>query len=263
MPAFVTSALTQAIGVVSRLGGLMYSAPVGFDPFATLDSGRLGGTVNSPGQVVGSLIDQSYGFASGGVPASPVGNDATQATLANKPVLTLGGSPHFLGLGFDGDNDLLATANLAATAQEVLIISARVNAIGPTREIASRWPITGTPGEIILQYSGSNMVVTYNNGTSQNIVAGTISANTPFVVTAIKGASSVSSRLNGVAGASLAGAGVAQVSACPFRLGLSGAAPGAIDGPIFAGFWVPGAPTAAEIEILERFAGICAGTVTA
>jgi hypothetical protein len=65
MPPFVQAALSQATAVVAKYGGRMYFNPVGFDPYAFLNSDGSGGLSNAPGQLVGTALDLSRGVGSG------------------------------------------------------------------------------------------------------------------------------------------------------------------------------------------------------
>jgi hypothetical protein len=83
------------MGVVSRLGGRMYFAPVGFDPYAFLNSDGSGGLSNAPGQLVGAALDLSGGMGYAGPNPFAAGFDLSAA-----PWITLGTLSSITPTGF-------------------------------------------------------------------------------------------------------------------------------------------------------------------
>jgi hypothetical protein len=66
-----------------------------------------------------------------------INNAATQAVLANKPVLALGGSPHFLAMSFGGDDSLVVAGSGAQTSPHWGIAAIRSNISGANKTFLS------------------------------------------------------------------------------------------------------------------------------
>jgi hypothetical protein len=216
--------------------------------------------LSSPGATISEFQNISLRAVS-----SSLANAATQATTANKPIIAAGPTSLFNAFAYEGINSRLATANIAGSANETFVISLRptVSLGAVAKEIATHWSSTGLLGDILVRTSaGEQFQMLYHDGTTFRSATGTaLPVGQYSVLTAIKATSRCYVRQNGVETGSVAFGGGVQVAAVPVAFGSGFAA-----APLVAQYafkvWLPAEPTAAELAILERAAGICAGTVT-
>jgi hypothetical protein len=189
-------------------------------------------------------------------------NAATQATTANKPIIAAGPTPLFNAFSFDGTNDSLATASIAASTSECAVLSGVFPVLSGNNDAFNRYPGSNTGGIIGRVDATGSAITIIHDGTAFRTAAsptGAVVANVPVTITFVKGASRTYTRINGVEVATAAFAAGAQGASLPLTIGTSA---------VFANMrllsfnWLPAEPTAAEFAILERAAGICSGQVT-
>jgi hypothetical protein len=233
---------------------------------STASSGTISGT--SPG-AFGSFYLRLGGNASVTITgislrrsSSGLTNAATQATTANKPTIAAGPSSLFNGFSFDGVNDQLATAVLAASATETHVVSAVLPSVVAANGFGRR-RTTGLAGETSFRVAagGALEMQSFVAGpTGVTASGGAISANVPFTAAGCKAAASNYARLNGTQTATIAATNVATAASTALTIGNDAA--NFMAGTMYFYAWLPAEPTAADLAILERAAGICSGQVT-
>ena len=183
---------------------------------------------------------------------------ATQAVLANKPVLAAGGSPNFLAMSFDGSNDILngAAPSAVPTGETYLFAGLTGSTVAPVQTLIARRS-GSTSGDSLLRIEAGFPIFITNNAGFTQIAGGTIAANTPFCLSTTRAAASRILRLNGSQVASDTAAQVFNNTTALTIGGETGA--NFYNGAGTLEIYIPATCTAAELAILDRAGRVSCG----
>jgi len=230
-----SSIIAQAIAILTRYGGSLWVA----DP-AYVFTGSDGSGAASDGSDTGYVRDLCGN-------ARPL----TQATTAAKPKLRLLSGRW--GFVFDGTDDLLATAAIAAASSETMVVAKLLDALPGTA--AAAISKTGTNlGALLYSSSTSTTFMRIGTGSAFTYVTPTTAAGVAVVQSGVF-AGSYRQRRNGI---QVSSGTVAYASATAI-LQVGGAAGQYGSQKIFAAAYAPAAIPDAELLIVERAMGALAG----